>query len=124
MNNSPIRVCLGDGNKIACISVVKLWPFFSGRERTNGSLSINPSPASSVPGPSIQTDKWTISRPGRRRRDNDCRPGKVPLERFFDPAYLVSQWPFRLESEISIQFDQLFRIITPTNIDFCQKQVS
>ena len=86
---------------------------------------INPSPCIKLfQATSIQTDKWTISRPGRRRRDNDCRPGKVPLERFFDPAYLVSQWPFRLESEISIQFDQLFRIITPTNIDFCQKQVS
>jgi len=107
------------------ISVAKLWPFFSAdprrerRERTEGNVSISPSPSSSVPAPSIQIDNWISSRFGPRCRDNDYRPGKLPLKRFLDQAYLVTQCSIRRESEISIQFDQHCRIVTPMVIDIC-----
>src|SRR5438876_3050531 len=74
-------------------------------------------PSSSVLALSIRTDKWIDSRCGPRRLNNDYGAGKLPLKKFFDPAYLVTQCSMRHESEIGIEFAQRRQIVTPTVID-------
>jgi hypothetical protein len=60
LDNSPIQLCLGGGNKIVRILVAKLRPFFSAHLRSEGTdenVSIRFCRSSKVPAPSIDDRK-------------------------------------------------------------------
>jgi hypothetical protein len=78
-DNSRIQRCLGGGNKIASISVSKLWPFFSEDprgERTDGNVSISPCPSPSLPDPCSGIHVFTAT---IRRELGDVSPFIRPV---------------------------------------------